>query len=114
MDIVIAGGLILIILVLAALAYRVRNSKIDPQVVATPAAQPAVPVATEKSITQICPWCKAEIPADAFTCMHCGRDVNKRMLQAKMFGQIGKLLWLVFLLGGILLCALTGGFGLLF
>ena len=114
MDIVIAGGLILIILVVAALAYRVRNSQIDPQVVVTPAAQPAVPVAKEKSTTQICPWCKAEIPADAFTCMHCGRDVNKHMLQANLFGQVGKLLWLVFLLGGILLCVLTGGFGLLF
>lgn len=39
--------------------------------------------------TATCPHCKAEIPADASACSHCGRDVSTLALAGKAMTGIG-------------------------
>jgi len=112
------GGIALIIIIAAILMYRRVTGTFTPSQAPTdlplePATLSSAPPAADKPTTKLCPWCKAEIPADAIACMHCGRQASEGMMRATLLGQVGSsmlIIGLIILLGAV--CALTGGFGL--
>lgn len=59
-----------------------------------------------------CFWCKAEIPADAMVCQHCGRDNRKSMIQSQALSQIGVSMLIIAAIIFILLCVFSGGLGI--
>jgi len=117
MDKIIFIGIALIIIIAAVLLYRRVTGEFvsdrEKPAERTP-EQPATTISiTGNPDTKICPWCKAEIPADAIACMHCGRQASEGMVRATLLGQIGSsmlIIGLIILLG--FACFISGGFGL--
>lgn len=85
----------LIIVVIAAvffLVYGILKSreKADPDL----HAQLPTPDTDKAETTQICPFCKSEIPVDATACRFCGRDVSRQLIAGKAIFNLGQLmLW---------------------
>lgn len=117
MEEIIFGGIALIIIIAAFLLYRrvtgtFVSDHAEPYDV-PPQEPAAVEPAKVQATTKLCPWCKAEIPADAIACMHCGRQASEGMMRASLLGQLGSsmlIIGLIILLG--FACFVSGGFGL--